>query len=172
MGKRLPKAELLQEIGVERKRLDRLLEQLTPRQMTQPGATLAGWSVKDILGHLIGWQQMNLDWYAAGMRGETPELPAPGLTWRDIRQLNERIYRKYHRRSLKAVLADYRAFHEKMLELIAVVPDRDFVAVGRFAWTGPSWTLSDYVRANTASHYRWACKHIRKWIRAQAKSKP
>ena len=84
MGKRLPKAELLQEIGVERSRLDALLEQLTPRQMTQGGATLAGWSVKDILGHLIGWQQMNLDWYAAGLRGETPEMPAPGLTWRDI----------------------------------------------------------------------------------------
>jgi hypothetical protein len=38
--------------------------------MTQRSATLAGWSVKDILGHLIGWQQMNLDWYAAGLRGD------------------------------------------------------------------------------------------------------
>src|SRR3989304_1282552 len=90
VGKRLPKAELLQEIGVERSRLDALLEQLTPRQMTQGGATLAGWSVKDILGHLIGWQQMNFDWYAAGLRGETPEMPAPGLTWRDIRKRLDR----------------------------------------------------------------------------------
>jgi len=169
MGKRLPKAELLEEIGVERSRLDALLEPLTPRQMTQAGATLAGWSVKDILGHLIGWQQMNLDWYAAGLRGETPEMPAPGLTWRDIRKLNERIYRKHCRRSLKAVLTDYRAFHQKMLDLIEEAPDRDFTAVGRLAWTGPTWTLSDYVRANTASHYRWACKHIRKWLRAQTK---
>ena len=110
MGKRLSKSELLQEIGVERSRLDALLEQLTPRQMTQAGATLAGWSVKDILGHLIGWQQMNLDWYAAGLRGETPEMPAPGLTWRDIRKLNDRIYRKHHRRSLKAVLAGLQCF--------------------------------------------------------------
>jgi hypothetical protein len=51
MAKRLPKAELLQEVGVKRSRLDALLEQLTPRQMTQAGATLAGWSVKDILAH-------------------------------------------------------------------------------------------------------------------------
>ena len=172
MGKRLPKAELLQEIGVERSRLDALLEQLTSRQMTQGSATLAGWSVKDILGHLIGWQQMNLDWYAAGLRGETPEMPAPGLTWRDIRKLNDRIYRKHHRRSLKAVLADYSAFHQKMLDLIEQVPDRDFVAVGRFAWTGPTWTLSDCIRWNTASHYRWASKHIRKWLRAQTKTRP
>ena len=167
MGKRLPKAELLQEIGVARSKLDALLEQLTPRQMTQGGATLAGWSVKDILGHLIGWQQMNLDWYAAGLRGETPAVPAPGLTWKDIRKLNAQIYRKHHRRSLRAVLADYNDCHQKMLRLIEEVSDRDFVAVGRFAWAGPTWTLSDYVRANTASHYRWACGHIRKWLRAQ-----
>lgn len=170
MGKRLPKAELLQEIAVERSRLDAILAQLTPRQMTQAGVTLAGWSVKDILGHLIGWQQMNLGWYAAGLRGETPDIPAPGLTWRDIRELNDRIYRKHHRRSLKAVLADYHAFHQEMLGLIDKVSDRDFVTVGRFAWAGPTWTLSDYVRANTASHYRWACNHIRKWLRAQTKT--
>jgi hypothetical protein len=172
VGKRLSKAELLREIGVERGRLDAFLGQLTPRQMTQGGATLAGWSVKDILGHLIGWQQMNLDWHAAGLRGETPEMPAPGLTWRDIPKLNDRIYRKHQRRSLQAVLSDYHAFHQKMLDLIEAVPDRDFAAVGRFAWTGPTWTVSDYVRASTASHYRWACKHLRKWLKAQTKTRP
>jgi len=52
-----------------------------------------------------------------------------------------------------------------MLKLIEDVPDDDLVAVGRFNWTGPSWTLSDYVRANTASHYRWASKHVRKWMK-------
>lgn len=169
MGKRLPKAELLQEIGIERSRLDALLEQLTPRQMTQGGVTLAGWSVKDILAHLIAWQQMNLDWYATGLHGETPDIPK---TWTDIRTVNDRIYRKHHRRSLKAVLADYTAFHQKMLSLIEEVPDRDFAAIGHLTWTGPTWTLSDCIGWNTASHYRWACKHIRKWVRAQMKTKP
>ena len=167
MGKRLPRAELLGEIRVERSTLDTLLEPLTPRQMTRAGVTLAGWSVKDILGHLIVWQQMDLAWYGAGRRGETPAVPAPGLSWKDIRKLNDRIYHKHHRRSLTAVVADDDAFHQKMLELIEEVPDEDLVPVGRFAWAGPTWTLSDYIRANTASHYRWACKHIRKWLRAQ-----
>jgi hypothetical protein len=168
MGKSLPKAEVLQEIGLERSRLDALLEQLTPRQMTQRGATLAGWSVKDILAHLVAWQQMNLEWYAAGVRGETPDIPGRG----EIRKLNDRIYRKHRRRSLKAVLADYNAFHQKMLELIEEVPDGDFAAIGRIAWTGPTWTLSDCIRWNTSSHYRWACKHIRKWLRAQTMTRP
>lgn len=167
MGKRLRKRELLQEIELERGKLDALLAKIPPRGMTRAGVTLAGWSVKGILGHLIGWQQMNLDWYAAGERGEVPEVPAPGLTWQDVRELNERIYRRHRRRSLKAVLADYHTFHQRLLDLVAEVTDKDLVTVGRYVWTGPTWTLSDYIRANTASHYRWACKHLRKWLRAQ-----
>lgn len=164
MAKHLAKAELLKEIRHERTELDALLRQLAPRQMTRAGATLAGWSVKDILAHLVAWQQMNLDWYAAGQRNEMPQIPK---TWKNIRKLNERIYHKHHRRSLKAVLADYDTFHQRMLALIQEVPNRDFAFVGRLAWTGPTWTLSDCIRWNTASHYRWASKHIRKWLIAQ-----
>ena len=165
MGKRLPKAELLEEIERERQRLNALLSQLKPRQMTRAGATLADWSVKDILAHVVGWQQLNLRWYSAGLAGEPPEVPAPGRTWRDVGKLNDDLYRRFRRRSLASVLADYEDYHQRMLKLIEDVPDDDLVAVGRFNWTGPSWTLSDYVRANTASHYRWASKHVRKWMK-------
>ncbi len=168
MGKRLPKSALLAEIRVERHTLDDLLRGLTNRQMTQRDVTAAGWSVKDILGHLIGWQQMNLTWYETGEWGDNPAVPAPGLTWKDVRQLNERIYRRHRRRSLKAVLEDYDTFHNRMVDLIYNVSDSDLVRVGRYKWAGPTWTLSDFIRANTASHYRWACKHMRRWLTTQA----
>ena len=164
MGKRLSKPQLLEEIGVERKALDALLHQLQPRQMTQRNVTASGWSVKDILGHLVSWQQMNLAWYEAGERGEKPAMPA----LRDLRKINESIYRQHRRRSLKAVLEDYDAFHHRMLELIRQVPDSDLVSVARFLRTGATWTLSDCIRANTASHYRWAQKHIRRWLRGKS----
>jgi hypothetical protein len=160
---------LLEEIRSEREALDRLLDKFTPRMMTRRGVTAAGWSVKDILGHLIGWQQMNLCWYEAGERGEKPAVPAPGLTWKDVRKLNERIYRRHRRRPLEAVRADYAVFHQRMIELIHKTPEPELVKVGRFSWAGPTWTLSDYIRANTASHYRWASKHIGKWLRTQAR---
>ena len=77
MGKRLRKQELLSEIRRERRLLDDALALLSVRQMTKAGVTRGGWSVKDVLAHLVEWQQMNLDWYAAGLRGETPAIPAP-----------------------------------------------------------------------------------------------
>jgi hypothetical protein len=166
MGKRLRKAALLAEIHRERDALDDVLASLTPRQMTRAGVTRGGWSVKDILAHLVEWQQMNLDWYAAGLRGEKPAMPAPGFTLRELPRLNETIYRKHHRRSLQAVMRDYRSYHERVVALIESLPDADLVTLNRFSWTGPSWTLSDYLRASTAAHYLWARTRIRRWWRA------
>jgi hypothetical protein len=167
MGKRLPKKELLSEIQRERTALNETLALLSTRQMTQPGITRGGWSVKDVLAHLIEWQQMNLDWYAAGLRGERPAMPAPGYTLRELPRLNQMIYQKHRRRSLQAVIHDYESYHQRVLELIESLPDADLVTLERFSWTGPSWTLSDYLRASTAAHYLWARKHIKRWWRAQ-----
>jgi len=170
MGKRLRKRDLLAEICIERAALDDILAPLTPRQMTKSGVTRGGWSVKDVLAHLVEWQQMNLDWYAAGRRGEKPAMPAPGFTLRELPRLNAMIYRKHHRRSLQAVVRDYKSYHERVVALINALPDEDLVTLGRFSWTGPSWTLSDYLRASTAAHYLWARTRIRRWCLTQLKT--
>jgi hypothetical protein len=171
MGRRLRKQDLLNEIRIERTALDAALAPLTSRQMTMAGVTKGGWSVKDVLAHLVEWQLMNLDWYAAGLRGEKPAIPAPGFSLRELPRLNEMIYRKHHRRPLQAVLRDYRSYHERVVALIETLPDADLVTLGRFSWTGPSWTLSDYLRASTAAHYLWARTRIRRWWRAQERTK-
>jgi hypothetical protein len=171
MGKRLRKTELMSEIQRERRALDDTLSLLSARQMTAAGVTRGGWSVKDVLAHLVEWQRMNLDWYAAGLRGEKPAMPAPGFTLRELPRLNEMIYRKHHRRSLRAVVRDYRSSHERVVELIESVSDADLVTLNRFSWTGPSWTLSDYLRASTAAHYLWARRRIRRWWRVQNTNK-
>lgn len=171
MGRRLPKQQLLAEIEQQRAALDQALALIPERLMTRTGVTRGGWSVKDILGHLVEWQRMNLDWYAAGQRGEKPAMPAPGYTLRDLPRLNQTIYRKHHRRPLQAVLKDYKSYHVRILALIQTLSDEDLVTLERFSWTGPSWTLSDYLRASTAAHYLWARTRVRRWWRAQAKQK-
>ena len=165
MGKRLSKQALLAEIGIEKQKLDRSLCELTSDQMIDPGVTPGGWSVKDILAHLMGWQRMILSFHEAEQRGETPEVPGHGLTWRDTPKLNDLIYREHKDRPLETILNDFEAGHQSMLDLVESVPENLFVSVGRFKWMGPSWCLSDYVRAETASHYRWASNHIKRWRR-------
>jgi len=169
MGRRLRKKDLLKEIQIERAALDEALSLLTRRQMTQAGVTRGGWSVKDILAHLVEWQQMNFDWYEAGLRGEKPAMPAPGFTLRELPRLNQMIYRKHHRRPLQDVLNDYKVNHDRTVALIQSLPDKDLITLERYSWTGPSWTLSDYLRASSAAHYLWARKRITRWRRAQEK---
>jgi hypothetical protein len=171
MGKRLRKKELLIEIARERKALDDALALVSVRQMSRAGVTHGGWSVKDVLAHVVEWQQMNLDWYATGLRGEKPAMPAPGFTLRDLPRLNHLIYRKHHRRPLPDVLRDYQSYHDRVVDLIKSLPDADLITLNRFPWTGPSWTLSDYLRASTAAHYLWARTRIRRWLRSQNKKR-
>ncbi len=171
MGTRLSKAQLLKAIDDERLALDITIGQLSKRQLTQAGVTKGGWSVKDILAHLLEWQQMNLDWYAAGLRGDKVHLPAPGYTFRDLPRLNKMIYQKHHRRSLPSVLADFEKHHKEIVTLVKSLSDADLTTLNRYSWTGPSWTLSDYLRASTVAHYLWARQRIRRWLRREARAR-
>jgi hypothetical protein len=68
-------------------------------------------------------------------------------------------------------LDDYRSYHKRIVTLIKSLSDADLITLERFSWTGPSWTLSDYLRASTAAHYLWARNRIRRWWRKQAENK-
>jgi hypothetical protein len=165
-GEQLNKEAVLKRIRVERRRLEKNLSELEPEQMIEPGV-IGHWSVKDILAHLVDWEQRILGWYRAGLRGEIPETPAPGSTWSrdDMDALNQRIYEKYRDRSLEQVLEDFESSYQETYETVESILESDMFEPGRFKWTGRG-NLVGYILANTANHYRWAKTAIRKWVRS------
>jgi len=52
-------------------------------------------TIRDVLMHLHYWHLMMLEWYAIGMMGEKPEMPAKGYTWKTTPELNKWIWEKY-----------------------------------------------------------------------------
>lgn len=162
-GKRRDKNGLLQSIETERHRLESNLASLTDGEMTVPGV-IGNWSIKDILAHLVDWEQRFLGWYQAGLRGEVPETPAPGLTWSDLDILNQLIYQDHKDRPLDEVKTEFQTSYQQILRTVWEIPEEDIFSIERFAWTGES-NLAAYILANTANHYRWAKTHIRKWQR-------
>ena len=157
------KLTLIDEMKTERLALENFLATLSPDQMIQPGA-LGEWSVKDVLAHLIEWEQMFLGWYAAGLRGENPPVPAIGYNWGQLPALNKAIYKKHRERSLEDVLQQFQASYQQTLALVESLPGDDLFVRGLYPWMNQN-NLAAYIHANGGAHYKWAREGIRKGMR-------
>lgn len=161
----LSKSEIVERIITEHDALMTTINQLNSADMELP--SVAGvWAVKDILAHLTTWEQLFLGWYHAGLHGDVPPVPGPGMTWawKYIRQINEQAYQEHRDKPLEAVLQAFVKSFEETLATIQNINEADIHAKGRYAWTKKE-TIGDFIRANTYNHYRWANKLIRKWHR-------
>jgi hypothetical protein len=163
MARPLNKTQLLDAAQNEYQKLEKYLSTLTPGQMITPPAP-GEWSAKDILAHLYEWQQMFFRWYEAGLRGESPTVPADGYKWSQLPALNQRIYETYRDAPLEEVLKLFRSSHRKTMDLVAALPEADLFTPGRWSWMNQN-TLSAYINANTGAHYRWARTEIRARIK-------
>jgi hypothetical protein len=148
----------------EHEALEKFLESLTPDQLTHVSKTTKR-SIKDVLAHLLAWEQMCLGWYKAGLRGTVPPLPAAGYNWAQIPALNQVIFERYHDRPLAEVLKQYRASYRQMLKTVQSIDETDLFTPGRFAWTGKNAAAAYFIGA-TSSHYLWARKEVRKCLKA------
>lgn len=165
MARPTNKEDLLIAIEKERDALETYLETLTLEQMIDPN-TVGEWSVKDVLAHLIEWEQMCLGWYNAGLRGEVPSLPAPGFKWNMTPQLNQQIFEKWEKRPLTEITKQFHASHHEILAVIKGLSNEKLFTSGHYAWTKKN-TLGTYMVSATSSHYLWARREIRKGFRAK-----
>ena len=168
MARATNKDDLLIAIEKERSALEAFLETLTSEQTTDPN-TVGEWSVKDMMAHLIEWEQMCLGWYQAGLRGESPSLPALGFKWNQTPQLNQQIFEKWRKRPLTEIIERFHASHHEILTVIKGLSNEQLFTSGQYAWTKKN-TLGTYMVSATSSHYLWARREIRKGLRAKKKA--
>ncbi len=167
MVKQTSKDQLLKDIHTERRRLEKNLSVMRAEDMIQPGVT-GIWSVKDILAHLVTWEQLFLDWYHTGVQDRTPDTTPVGMCQKSMDALNQQIYEKNRWRSLDDILVEFHASHQQIVTVIEAIPEEDMFVHGRFHWTG-TLTLADYIAGNTCNHYAWAKSQIRKWTKQENK---
>jgi hypothetical protein len=168
------RAELLERIERERRQLDRYIFyfardaggtfvpdtlKLSREEMTRPGV-VGEWSVKQLLAHLISWEQTVLAWYTAGLPGPLLLAISPRVV-SDEDETSLSISGAYRRRSLDRILAEWPASHRRFVEAVGGMAPKDLFTVGRFGWTG-KWSLADWFAA-VGARYRWAKEHIRGW---------
>jgi hypothetical protein len=155
----LTKDTLLEAIRFERRRLEQKFAPLSPKEMIWPGS-MDDWSVKDILAHIVDWEQRLIAWYQAGRRGEVPETPAPGMTWRDLPALNQEGFERHRDEPIELVMDRFQRSYQQILELVEAMSEEEIYTAGLYEWTGKE-SLYDYIAANTFKHYNWARSQIR-----------
>lgn len=166
MNEQMSKKKIHELIRSEREDLEKTLEWLSTEQMTQPGVE-SDWSVKDILAHITDWERRMVQWIEESLRGETPERPAPGMTWEDLDRLNEQTYLANKDRPLGEVLADYRSSYQRALETVEALTEKDLIDPERFEWRAgdPMWHM---VAANTWWHYKEHRETISNWLKEES----
>jgi hypothetical protein len=152
------KAGLLEATHEERGKLELKIGGLTPAELVYPG-TMGMWSVKDIMQHLVDWEQRWISWYEAGKRGEVVVTPEPGYNWRQMGQLNEKYRLMYRDRPLDEVIADFHASYQQILSVIEKVSEEEMLTPGLYGWTG-ELPLIAWIAGNTCEHYHWAIQMI------------
>lgn len=118
-------------------------------------------NIRDVLMHLHHWHFMMLDWYAIGMKGNTPEMPAPGYSWKTTPELNKWIWEKYKSTSVKDAKDNFKASYSQIRKLIEKHTDEELFEKKKYKWTGTT-SLGAYFVSATSSHYEWALKLIKK----------
>ena len=163
------KTDLVEDIEGQHARLMEILGEVPQDQYEVGGVWGDGWSIKDLIAHLTEWLNLFHGWHEAGLQGRTPHLPSPGYKWSETPTLNRAIWAKHQAKDVGAVLRDFDRAHSRVLSLIKSLAPPDLLEPGRFAWTGKN-PLITYVGANTASHYRFGIRVLKRWRRRRSQA--
>lgn len=159
------KDQLLQASELNFKKLFTQIDSLDSEQQESefPAGTLNR-NIRDVLAHLHHWHLMMLEWYAVGMSGEKPIMPAPGYTWKTVPDLNRNIQEQYRNSPLEEVRSKLEHSHQQIQNLIEKHSNTELFEKKHYPWTG-STSLGAYLISASSSHYDWALKLLKRVLK-------
>lgn len=124
---------------------------LTENQMSKPGVN-EGWSVKDVLAHVNTWEEEALKYLPIVLEGKRPPLYA--VQYGGLDAFNAKMTAGKRELSLAEVLKRLDTTHQKLVEYVQTVPEKQFTIETKFRRR---------LRLDTYSHYPEHTKMIREW---------
>ena len=117
------KADLIEGITSAWSTLERMITDSDEEALTKPGGD--GWSVKDHLAHIEGWER-----YLLALLERRSPSAALGIDLATVRStaddpLNELVRESTKEQPLSQVLTDLRRTHEQLLAVVAALPEGD-----------------------------------------------
>jgi len=157
MAEQLSKAEIVEALNREHDRLLKTVFRLTLDQMTQSG--VAGeWSVKDVLAHLIFWNNFVVGELQAALVGKTWEFDNS-----DTDTANEQAVARYRDQSFMEVILCYSESVSEVVRMVWSLPDRAFEPGSSVERTLGD-TVAGALNNNTYDHYALHREQIEMWL--------
>ena len=132
--------EILARLEEEFEHWEDLLSNLSEQQITTSRLP-NGWSIKDLMAHLMAWQGVTLARLEAAQRNDEPTYPEwlageSPESEEQIHRYNARILRTYRAQPWSRIHRDWRAGFARVLKLAEDIPSRDLMEPERYPWLG------------------------------------
>ena len=129
------RTRLIEHLGAVRERWRRLVADVPPGRMEQPGA-MGDWTFKDVAAHLTGWRRRTVLRLQAAARGEPPPPnPWPAdLGDQEDDTINAWMHERTKDLPLDRVLADADGIYDEFTAAVAALPADLLTDPGRFDW--------------------------------------
>ncbi len=115
------------------------------------------WSLKDILAHLRGWQQISIARLEAAIENREPNFPAwvaeLGADWEHhTRKTNALLYENNRDKTWADVYGEWHTGFTRFLELAQQIPEPDYFEIGKYAWLN-EYPLAAVLRGSYNHHH-------------------
>lgn len=154
------KTEFVTNVSTEWRKLWELVDDIPDDLLTRRLGDEAPRSITDHLGHLYCWHRLLLEWVKSGPEGQ-PDLPCRGYRWNQTRALNQVFHDQLENDSCSSVRRRLKLSHGRVMKFVDQLSETQLLQPGHYVWT-KKLPLISYVGPNTAGHYRWAQKKIRR----------
>ncbi len=134
------------------------LEDLHPQ--APPGKEIyANWTVKELLAHLTGWDDVTIEALHAHGRGE----PVSTTVSTGIDAYNARTVSSRESLNLKQTIDEWRATRQALIQALHDLPDEKFNQALTFPW-GETGTVA-YLIEIFVEHEEYHGGHLAEWLR-------
>ena len=146
---------------------EELLASLSEEQVTAPYFDL-DWSIKDVMAHLWGWQQISIARIEGGVLNREPEFPKwvieLGKVWEeDANQTNALFYETNHDKPWSEIYQNWRDGFLQFLELGNEISERDLLDRDRYPWL-KGYSLA-FILVASYEHHQEHLEKLVDWLR-------
>jgi hypothetical protein len=168
------KIALSSAVAMEYQRLIKTIHQvpLADRAVRAIEGTGGKVSISDLIAYQIGWGNLLLTWYYAGVNNSAMHMPGEGFTSWDYAGLARHFYKKY---AYDKALLQEQEFHAVVLRILEMIDKETHTnnldKVGVWQWctlvSGKQWPLSKWIQVNTVAPYKRATALIKKYLKTK-----